>query len=171
MPCYLPKMPTLEVLTHINAPLERCFRLALSVDLHTISTRQTGETIVAGVRNGVLQLGDSVTFRARHFGVWQTLTSQITVLEAPRYFRDEMQRGAFKYMRHGHYFEAQDSGATLMRDVFEFASPQGWLGQLVDSLVLKRYLRWFLVERGRVVKEYAETEQWRTVLPEAGTTT
>ncbi|OWP64069.1 cell division protein [Hymenobacter amundsenii] len=158
-------MPTLEILTHINAPPERCFRWALSVDLHAISTRQTGETIVAGVRSGVLQLGDSVTFRARHFGVWQTLTSQITALDAPRYFCDEMQRGAFQYMRHEHYFEAQESGGTLMRDVFEFASPLGWLGRLVDALVLGRYLRAFLEERGRVVKEYAETEAWRTVLP------
>ncbi|NVO32542.1 SRPBCC family protein [Hymenobacter lapidiphilus] len=157
-------MPILKVLTHINAPPERCFRLALSVDLHTISTRQTGETIVAGVRSGVLQLGDSVTFRARHFGVWQTLTSQVTALDAPRYFCDEMQRGAFRYMRHKHHFEAQDSGATLMRDVFEFASPLGFLGWLVDALVLKRYLRRFLAERGRVVKEYAESDQWREVL-------
>ena len=62
-------MPVLEVLTHIQAPPQRCFQLALSVDLHTISTRKTGETIVAGVRSGVLQNGDSVTFRARHFGI------------------------------------------------------------------------------------------------------
>lgn len=68
-------MPVLEVLTHINAPSERCFWLALSVDLHTISTCQTGETIMDGVRSGELELSDSMTFRARHFGVWQTLTS------------------------------------------------------------------------------------------------
>ena len=157
-------MAAIEVLTLINAPPERCFRLALSVDLHTVSTRQTGETIVGGVRSGVLQLGDSVTFRARHFGVWQTLTSQVTALEAPRYFCDEMQRGAFKRMRHEHHFEAQGSG-TLVRDVFEFTSPLGWLGRAVDALVLKRYLRRFLAERGRVVKQYAETDVWRTVLP------
>ncbi len=157
-------MVTLEVLTPINAPPERCFRLALSVDLHTISTRQTGESIVAGVRSGELQLGDSVTFRARHFGFWQTLTSKVTEYEAPCYFCDEMQRGAFKRMRHEHHFEVLDSGSTLMRDVFEFASPLGWLGRAVDALVLKRYLRRFLAERGRVVKEYAETDAWHTVL-------
>lgn len=157
-------MTTIILETLINAPPERCFRLALSVDLHTVSTHQTGETIVAGVRRGELQLGDSVTFRARHFGVWQTLTSKVTALEAPRYLCDEMQRGAFKRMRHEHHFEAQDSGATLRRDVFDFASPLGWLGQAVDALVLKRYLRRFLVERARVVKQYAETDKWREVL-------
>ena len=157
-------MPTIEVLTFISAPQARCFQLALSMDLHTISASQTQEKIVGGVRSGVLQLGDSVTFRARHFGVWQTLTSKVTELEAPVYFCDEMQRGAFKRMRHEHHFQVQDAG-TLMRDVFEFASPLGWLGRAVDALVLKRYLQHFLVERGRVVKHYAESGQWRKVLP------
>ena len=75
-----------------------------------------------------------------------------------------MQRGAFRYMRHEHYFEAQGTG-TLMHDVFEFASPLGGLGQLVDTLVLKRYLRRFLEERAHVVQQYAETDKWREILP------
>ena len=44
---------------------------------------------------GVIGLGDSVTWRARHFGVWQRLTSKITALERPRHFRDTMTSGAF----------------------------------------------------------------------------
>lgn len=157
-------MTTIEVLTRINAPQERCFYLALSVDLHALSARQTKETIIAGVRNGVLQLHDSVTFRARHFGVWQTLSSRVTALQAPTYFRDDMQQGAFKSMWHEHYFE-QDGAATLMRDVFVFTSPLGWLGKLVDALVLKRYMRQFLRQRGLVVKQYAESTDWQSVLP------
>ncbi|WP_190242490.1 SRPBCC family protein [Hymenobacter lapidiphilus] len=69
-------MPILEVLTHINALPERCFQLTLNVGLPITFTRQTGETIVAGVRSGELKLGDSVTFRARHFGIWQTHQKQ-----------------------------------------------------------------------------------------------
>lgn len=149
--------------TFINAPQARCFQLALSVDLHTLSASETREEIIGGVRSGVLKLGDSVTFRARHFGLWQTLTSKVTEYEAPAYFCDEMQRGAFNYMRHEHYFQVQGAG-TLMRDVFEFASPPGGLGRVVDALILKRYLRNFLVERGRAVKHYAETEGWRMIL-------
>lgn len=157
-------MPCLEVLTRIAAPPARCFYLALSVDLHAVSAQQTQEQIVGGVRSGLLQLGDEVTFRARHFGIWQTLTSKITAYKAPDYFCDEMQRGAFKAMRHAHYFEPEGA-VTIMRDVFEFASPLGVLGELVDTLVLSSYLRRFLVQRGAVVKHYAETDAWQTVLP------
>jgi len=157
-------MPILEVLTRIAAPPARCFYLALSVDLHAVSTRQTQEQVVGGVRSGLLHLGDEVTFRARHFGIWQTLTSKITAYEAPAYFCDEMQQGAFKTMRHEHYFEPEGP-VTLMRDVFEFASPLGVLGKLADALMLSAYLRRFLAQRGAVVKHYAETDAWRAVLP------
>ncbi|MDJ0365808.1 SRPBCC family protein [Hymenobacter sp. H14-R3] len=157
-------MATIEIVTRIDAPQERCFYLALSVDLHAVSARQTNEEIIAGVRSGILQLHDSVTFRARHFGVWQTLTSKVTALRAPAYFRDDMQQGAFKSMWHAHYFEPEGA-TTLMRDVFVFASPLGWLGKLVDALVLKRYMRQFLQQRGAVVKQYAESDAWQSVLP------
>jgi hypothetical protein len=36
------------------------------MDWHTISARQPQEESIGGVRRGMLQLGDSVTFRARH---------------------------------------------------------------------------------------------------------
>jgi len=157
-------MPKLEVITRIVAPPARCFYLALSVDLHAVSARQTQEQIVGGVRSGLLHLGDEVTFRARHFGIWQTLTSKITAYEAPGYFCDEMQQGAFKTMRYAHYFELEGTD-TIMRDVFEFTSPLGVLGKLADALVLSAYLRRFLEHRGAVVKRYAETDAWQTVLP------
>jgi hypothetical protein len=157
-------MPIIEVITHLAAPPAICFQLALSVDLHTISTQRTQESIISGVSKGILKLNDSVTFRARHFGVWQTLTSQVTEFESPVYFADVMQKGAFKSMRHEHYFEATASG-TLMRDVFVFESPLGWVGKLVDTLILKRYLQGFLEERCNVIKQYAESGRWQQVLP------
>jgi ligand-binding SRPBCC domain-containing protein len=157
-------MPEVEVTTRINAPQARCFYLALSVDLHAVSAQQTQEQVVGGVRSGLLHLGDEVTFRARHFGIWQTLTSKITAYQVPDYFCDEMQRGAFKTMRHEHYFEPEGA-STIMRDVFEFKSPLGFLGKIADVLVLSAYLRRFLEQRGAVVKHYAETDAWQTVLP------
>lgn len=83
-------MPVIEIFTSINTPPKICFQLALSVDVHAISTRHTQEQIVGGKTRGVLQLGDSVTFRAKHFGWWHTLTGRVIEVEAPHYFCDEM---------------------------------------------------------------------------------
>ncbi|WAS89972.1 SRPBCC family protein [Nannocystis punicea] len=152
-------MPILELVTPIRAPIERCFDLARSVDVHLAGAGETGERAVAGVVRGLLGPGDEVTWRARHFGVWQTLTSRITLFERPRRFRDSMVRGAFARFDHDHLFEA-DGDCTIMRDRFDFTSPLGPLGRLADALVLTRYMRGFLVERNRVLREIAESDRW-----------
>jgi len=53
-----------------------------------------------------------------------------------------------------------------MRDVFEFHSPLGVLGKIVDALLLKRYLSAFLAERNDVIKSTAESDRWRSYLHE-----
>ncbi|MGI4872174.1 MAG: SRPBCC family protein [Janthinobacterium lividum] len=107
--------------TFIQVPPALCYALALNVQLHMASTRRTQERVVAGRTSGQLELGETITWEARHLGLRQRLTVQITSAEPPAHFRDEMRRGAFKRLRHDHYFEPRQQGsATLMRDVFAF---------------------------------------------------
>ncbi len=47
-----------------------------------------------------------------------------------------------------------------MRDVFDFTSPFGPLGWLVNRLLLTKYMRLLLEERNRVIKEAVETDEW-----------
>ena len=88
-------MAIIELTTEIDAPISRVFDLARSIDLHTNSTSRTGERAVAGVTSGLIGPGDEVTWRARHFGVWQSLTVRVEVFEPPTHFSDRMLRGAF----------------------------------------------------------------------------
>lgn len=156
-------MPTIHLSTAIAAPVDRVFDLARSIDLHTESTASTGERAVAGVTSGLIGPGEQVTWRARHFGVWQKLTVRITAFERPTHFADTMLRGAFRRMEHHHYFEPSAAG-TIMRDEFTFESPLGVLGRLAEALFLTRYMRAFLLERNRVIKDTAESEEWRRYL-------
>lgn len=156
-------MPRIVLETLIDAPPERCFDLSRSVDLHVLSTQQTGERAVGAVTSGLLALGEEVTWSARHFGLRQTLTSRITAFDRPRHFRDSMVRGAFRRFDHDHFFAARGEG-TEMRDVFDFDSPLGPLGRLVDALVLERYLRRFLERRNEEIKRVAESDAWRGML-------
>ncbi|MDB4913869.1 MAG: hypothetical protein JWM95_1513, partial [Gemmatimonadetes bacterium] len=81
-------MARIELTLRVAAPPERCFDLARSVEAHTYSTQTTGERAVAGKTHGLLVLGDQVTWRAQHLGVWQELTSRITAYARPGHFRD-----------------------------------------------------------------------------------
>ena len=130
-------MPLIRLETYIDAPLERCFDLSLSVDLHHHSVAHTHERPVAGVTSGVMKLGDTVTWEAVHFGVKQHLTSKITAYERPYRFTDEMVRGVFREMTHLHEFVLQPTG-TLMIDLFAFRAPLGILGWLAETLLITR---------------------------------
>jgi ligand-binding SRPBCC domain-containing protein len=153
-------MVRLEEVTIIRAPIERCFDLARSVEAHLAGNVHWGESALAigGVTSGLIGFGQRVTWRARHFGLWRELTSEITALDRPTYFQDTMIRGDFRSMQHDHFFESLPSGETRMRDVFCFAAPLGLLGRLVELVVLRRYMRALLQERNRVVREIAESE-------------
>lgn len=156
-------MPTIKIECRINAPIEVCFNLSRSIDLQVISTKQTGEKAIAGVTNGLIDLNETVTWRARHFGIWQNMTSKITAIQFPNYFTDEMVQGIFKSFKHEHHFKVVEN-FTLMHDNLEYVSPLGILGKLADVLFLKVYLRKLLLHRNNTIKVYAESELWKQIL-------
>ncbi|QOW09875.1 SRPBCC family protein [Kaistella flava (ex Peng et al. 2021)] len=158
-------MPRIELRTEIKADKRIVFDLSRSIDLHKISTEHTNEKAIAGKTSGLIGMDESVTWRAKHFGIYQNLTSRITEFDRPKYFADEMVKGAFKEFKHEHHF-AELNGGTLMTDFFDYKSPFGILGKLADELFLKRYMTELLTERNRIVKEFAESEKWKKFLTE-----
>lgn len=156
-------MPVIELTTTINAPIERCFDLARSIDLHKLSTTGTEEEAISGETSGLIGKGQRVTWRPRHFGIRQTLTSEITHFEYPYHFRDEMINGAFKLIKHDHLFQ-QAGDCTVMKDKFYFESPGGILGTIFNRLILIKYLSSLLTRRNQMIKEVAESERWRAIL-------
>ena len=156
-------MPTINIVTIINADIKICFDLSRSIDLHQISTSKTKEKAIAGITSGLVNTGDCVTWEAIHFGIKQQLTSKISKVEPYVHFRDEQLKGAFKYFKHDHYFNEKD-GNVIMIDNFEFSSPYGFIGKIFDKLVLTNYMKSFLLERNQVIKEFAETDKWKTIL-------
>ncbi|WP_224490963.1 SRPBCC family protein [Robertkochia flava] len=156
-------MPVIELTTYIKSEIKVVFDLARSIDLHKISTEHTKEEAIAGKTEGLINLNESVTWKAKHLGITQLLTSKITEFNPPNSFTDEMVEGAFKSFKHQHIFESKDDG-VLMTDIFEFQSPMGILGQLANSIFLKRYMKDLLEKRNEVIKEFAETEKWKSVL-------
>lgn len=140
----------------IAAPVECVFDLARNIDVHTQTVwPHTREKAVAGVTSGLIHAGETVTFEATHFGIRQRLTSKITKYEAPYLFIDEMQKGAFKRLRHIHAFEVIEN-STVMTDSLYFEAPFGWIGRLTERAVLKAYMRRFLEHRNEKLKILAE---------------
>jgi ligand-binding SRPBCC domain-containing protein len=156
-------MPIIHLTTFVAAPVERVFDLCRSIDLHRKSMAHTNEEAVAGTTSGLIELNDTVTWKARHFWKTRVLKSKITAMRRPLSFTDEMMAGDFKSMKHEHHFKAIDNG-TLVIDVFNFESPYGQLGHLANQFFLSRYLKNLLELRNKVIKEYAESEKWKFIL-------
>ncbi|WP_223605636.1 SRPBCC family protein [Chryseobacterium sp. OSA05B] len=149
-------MTTIYLETPIKANIHKVFDLARDIDLHQKSTGKTNEKAVGGRTSGLIEENETVTWRARHLGIYQTLTTKIISMEKPVQFTDIMLKGAFKTMKHKHIFKERN-GSTVMIDVFEFKSPFGIVGRFFNHVFLKDYMRKFLLERNELIKNEAES--------------
>jgi ligand-binding SRPBCC domain-containing protein len=132
-----------------------CFDLSRNVEIHTKTTSHTNERAVRGVKKGLLTKGDEVTWEAIHLGIKQRLTAKISEMNEPYTFTDVMVKGAFHSFTHTHEFIENGSG-TIMKDIFEYKSPFGIIGQIADKLFLEKYMTRFLVTRADELKKIAE---------------
>ena len=147
-------MITIRSATQINAPLERCFMLAASIDLHAAST---GRKAIAGVTTGLQGAGDTVTWNGPG-GEFQTLTE---VWRPCSYFREVMLSGPFKAYEHERHFAPMNDG-TRIRDEIRF-TVDGIFGRLSESMLRRKTLQ-LLEQRNIFLKRVAESGEWEQYL-------
>lgn len=145
-------MPQIVLTTWLPASPAECFDLSLSVDAHTGSMGRHRERAAAGVTSGILGPGDTVTWRATHFGLPFTMTASVTEHDAPHRFVDEQVSGPFRRWWHEHTFVA-NAGGTLMTDTVEFLAPLGPLGRIAESVLLTRYMTRLLEQRNTWLRD------------------
>lgn len=158
-------MPTtIHLETLIDAPMEVCFDLSRSIDLHQYSTRHTDERAVAGRTSRLIELNETVTWEATHFWIRQRLSSKITTLERPSLFTDVMIDGAFKSLHHDHIFD-RIGGTTKMTDNLIYEVPGEIIGTIFDILILRQYMKRLLIQRNQTIKTIAESGQYKEFFP------
>ena len=156
-------MAKIHLTSFIAAPIERVFDLSRSINLHQISTASSNEKAIDGVLTGLINKDETVTWQAKHLFKTRLFTSKITAMQSPVSFTDEMVKGDFKSFHHEHHFKAAANG-TIMIDLINFETPYGKIGKMANAIFLKRYLEKFLIKRNEVIKDYAETQKWKTIL-------
>jgi ligand-binding SRPBCC domain-containing protein len=156
-------MPMIHLTTFIAAPQERVFDLSRSVELHKYSMSHHREKIVDGIMSGLMNPGDTITWKAKHLFKERTLTVKLTKLQRPHFFADEQVQGDFAFMKHEHYFKPAENG-TFLIDQFHFESPKGIIGRVVDRFYLTKYMTRLLEERNNVIKKVAEGNLWKQYL-------
>lgn len=148
-------MSLIQLTTFIQAPVEKVFDLARSIDLHKDSMSAHAEQPIAGKMKGLIEQGETVTWKAKHLGKERMLKVAITAMNPPHAFTDEMLEGDFQKMKHEHFFKPCENG-TIMIDQFYFESPYGILGKLVNRFFLTAYMTRLLESRNQYLKATAE---------------
>jgi ligand-binding SRPBCC domain-containing protein len=145
-----------ERTTQLDASPEEAFSLSLSVNFHLQSFAASGERLVNQLSSDQLGLNDVVTWKARHFGIWWTMSSVICEYDRPRFFVDEQTKGPFKRFRHEHRFESTETGSVL-HDVVELEAPLSPIGSLVQRIILNRYIEELIDIRNTELKQRLST--------------
>ena len=156
-------MPVIHLSTIINAPQQIVFNLSRSIDLHAASMQHTNEKAIAGITSGLIEKSETVTWQAKHFFKTRMLKTLITEMQPYEYFKDEMLEGDFKLMQHEHHFSFA-AGKTTMNDIFIFEAPYGLLGKMACIFFLTAYMKKLLHQRNLIIKEYAESGKWKSIL-------
>jgi ligand-binding SRPBCC domain-containing protein len=86
-------------------------------------------------------------------GIPVTWLTEITHVEAGRYFVDEQRVGPYRMWHHEHVFHPMGDGRIEICDTVYYVMPYGWLGDLAHELVVKRELRKIFAFREKTVRE------------------
>jgi len=80
---------------------------------------------------------------------WMT---EITEVEDEKFFVDEQRKGPYAIWHHEHYFKEIEGGVE-MTDIVHYKNPLGAVGEIANSLFVKRQLRKIFEFRFRKVEE------------------
>jgi len=155
-------LPTIRFTTIVEAPVQRCFLLALSARLHGLPLELKVGPAATTTTSGILRAGQKLVWsdrRARHSLAYTTL---IDAWRPYTYFHEVLMVGPFTDLQHEHHFAPMDTG-TRIRDELHFTAPPSLLSRFVERRLL-RYLRILLEERSARIKQAAESEAWHGYL-------
>lgn len=147
------KVYKLETVQHIKANVEECWDFFSSPkNLQTITLDNMSFEIqdFDGKR---MYPGQIITYTLKPLlGIkinWMTI---ITVSAENQYFVDEQRFGPYALWHHKHFFEPTETG-TKMTDVVHYALPFGFLGRIMNSLVVKNKLKIIFEYRRNKIEE------------------
>jgi ligand-binding SRPBCC domain-containing protein len=160
----LPDIFAINDKINIRAPIGRCFLLATNIEI--VGT-VLGMKPVQGRTSGIVGLGDTIRWQGWKFGLPAFHESLIDVFDPPHFFRDRMIAGRFATFSHDHNFRDCGDGTTLMSDELRFTMPFGAFGELAGQRILVPHIRELVQERFAMLKQIAESEEWREYLAPA----
>ncbi len=109
-------------------------------NLKVITPEHMGFKIISGADRPMFQ-GQIIQYKVTPFpGFSTTWVSEITHLKPGEYFVDEQRFGPYALWHHKHFIKEIEGGVE-MEDLIDYKIPFGVLGQLMQSILVKKQLQ------------------------------
>jgi ligand-binding SRPBCC domain-containing protein len=135
------KIYTKETVQHVNASVEECWAFFSSPrNLQKITPETMGFNIT-DFDNKSMYAGQIIQYKVSPLaGLKLSWMTEITFVKENSYFIDEQRFGPYALWHHKHFFEPTENG-TKMTDLVHYALPLGFLGRIMNALVVKNKLK------------------------------
>ena len=130
-----------ETVQYVNASLDECWAFFSSPrNLQKITPENMGFQIT-DFDNKSVYPGQIIQYKVSPlFGLKLNWMTVITAVKDKSYFIDEQRFGPYALWHHKHFFEATENG-TKMTDVVHYALPLGFIGRLLNAIVVQNKLQ------------------------------
>jgi ligand-binding SRPBCC domain-containing protein len=125
----------------LNADLPAVWKFFSSAgNLQDITPKYMGFRVTSGALPDEIYPGLLITYKVSPLlGIPLFWMTEITHVVPGKLFVDEQRRGPYGLWHHQHHFEEKDGG-VLMKDIVHYELPLGFLGNLANSLFVRRQL-------------------------------
>lgn len=130
-----------ETVQYINASIEECWAFFSSPrNLQKITPDTMGFQITDFDGKNMYE-GQIIQYIISPLaGVKMKWTTEITVVKENQYFIDEQRFGPYALWHHKHFFEPTANGVK-MTDIVHYALPLGFIGRIMNALVVKNKVK------------------------------
>lgn len=144
-------MPKLIFESPLSCSVEELWAFHADVSALTLLTPPGTKVSIVGsdtrVENGALH-----ELRIKKAGVTLSWRARISDVQPPFGFVDTAEKSPFRAWRHHHQFIAVESG-SLLRDTVDYELPFGFLGQILDRLIVRRDVQSMFAHRHLVTRQ------------------
>lgn len=142
-----------ESIQYVNASLEECWAFFSSPkNLQKITPEDMGFQIT-DYDGKDMYAGQIIQYKVSPLaGVKISWVTEITQVREKVLFIDEQRFGPYAFWHHKHFFEATETGVK-MTDVVHYGLPLGFLGRIMNTLIVKSKLNEIFAHREKMVDQ------------------
>ncbi len=142
-----------ESVQHVNASIEECWTFFSNPQNLQKITPETMGFQITDFDGKSMYAGQIIQYKVSPLlGITLPWVTEITFVKENSYFIDEQRFGPYAMWHHKHFFEKTETGVK-MTDVVHYGLPLGFLGRIMNRLLVENKLKQIFAHREKMVNQ------------------